>query len=288
MRFSDRIGVTQPALGLHIDDMPQELRISLWNYFVELYDDSDQKYWRKIAGRIATYFRKFPVDDLPHHPLDLRDWVKDYFFGLPWYEAYNFLEFVVKNHVVATREQYSGRYYYHRVGGEQIEAAANVILERENSGYRFIANVLSPITDKVELSEVQKAATDLRGHSMDSARKHILAALDLFSRRPNPDYRNAVKEAISSIESIAKQLGAKKGDGLAPALRALEEKAGLHGALRSAFEKLYGYTSDENGIRHAMLEESTVGFEEAKYMIVACSAFANYLALKAEKSGLLK
>jgi hypothetical protein len=62
----------------------------------------------------------------------------------------------------------------------------------------------------------------------------------------------------------------------------------LHGALRSAFEKLYGYTSDESGIRHAILEDPAVGFEEAKYMIVACSAFANYLAAKAEKAGLLK
>lgn len=262
----------------------------MWNLFVDLYEGRDDGYWRKIAVHVAKYFRKFPVDDISHHSWDLRNWLKEYFFGLSWYDAYNFLEFIVSNHGVATEERSGSGYnvYRHPVSVEKLEVAVNHILEREHSGYRFIAHVLSPISEPVELEEVQKAATQLRGAGLDGARKHIQTALDLFSKRPTPDYRNAVKEAISAIESIAKQVGAQKGDGLTPALRALEEKAGLHGALRSAFEKLYGYTSDESGIRHAILEDPAVGFEEAKYMIVACSAFANYLATKAEKAGLLK
>lgn len=290
MRFSDRIGVTQPILSLRLDSMSTELRVSLWNLFVDLYDGRDGGYWRKIAAHVAKYFRKFPVDDLPYRPWDLRDWLKEYFFGLSWYDAYNFVEFIVNNHGVATEER-SGRGYdvsRHPVSGEKFEAAVNRILEREHSGYRFIAHVLSPISEQVELQEVQKAVTELRGTGLEGARKHISTAVDLFSKRPNPDYRNAIKEAISAIESIAKQVGDQKGDGLTHALRALEEKAGLHGALRSAFERLYGYTSDESGIRHAILEDPAVGFEEAKYMIVACSAFANYLAAKSEKAGLLK
>lgn len=290
MRFSDRIGVTQPALGLHLDSMTTELRVSLWNLFVDLYDGRDEAYWSKIAAYVAKYFRKYPVDDLPYRAWELRDWLKEYFFSLSWYDAFNFLEFIVKNHGVATEKRSNGGYdvYRHPMSVDKLEVAVNRILERENSAYRFIAHVLSPISEQVEFEEVQKAATELRGAGLDGARKHINTALDLFSKRPNPDYRNSIKEAISAIESIAKQVGAQKSDGLTPALRALGEKAGLHGALRSAFERLYGYTSDESGIRHAILEESTVGFEEAKYMIVACSAFANYLAAKAEKAGLLK
>lgn len=268
--------------------MTTELRVSLWNFFVDLYEGRDEGYWKKIAAYVAKYFRKFPVDDLPYSGWDLREWLKEYFFGLSWYDAYNLLEFIVNNHSVATEERSRAGYdvYRHPVSKEKLEIAVNRILEREHSGYRFIAHVLSPISEQAELEEVQKA-TELRGSGLEGARKHIHTALDLFSKRPNPDYRNAIKEAISAIESIAKQVGTHKGDGLSQALRALEEKAGLHGALRSAFEKLYGYTSDESGIRHAILEDSNVGFEEAKYMIVACSAFANYLAAKAEKAGLL-
>ncbi len=55
------------------------------------------------------------------------------------------------------------------------------------------------------------------------------------------------------------------------------EKAGrLHPALKAAFSQLYGYTSDEEGIRHALLDESRVGFPEAKFMLVACSAFVSF------------
>jgi hypothetical protein len=45
--------------------------------------------------------------------------------------------------------------------------------------------------------------------------------------------------------------------------------------------------SDESGIRHALLHEPNIGFIEAKYMIVSCSAFVDYLIQKADQSGLL-
>ena len=62
------------------------------------------------------------------------------------------------------------------------------------------------------------------------------------------------------------------------ALKRLEEEKKIHPALKGAFTKLYGYTSDEGGIRHAEgLLESDVTFEEAKFMLVTCSAFINYL-----------
>ena len=70
-------------------------------------------------------------------------------------------------------------------------------------------------------------------------------------------------------------------------MNALAEKAEIHGALKAGFSKLYGFTSDEDGIRHAILDQPTVGFTEAKFMIVACSAFVHYLILKSEEAGLL-
>ncbi len=51
----------------------------------------------------------------------------------------------------------------------------------------------------------------------------------------------------------------------------------MHPALEAAFTKLYDYTSDAKGIRHALLDEDRVTFEEAKFMLVACSAFVNYV-----------
>ena len=57
----------------------------------------------------------------------------------------------------------------------------------------------------------------------------------------------------------------------------------IHSALKSAFWSLYGYTSDESGIRHNTGIDEKTTFEEAKFMLVACSAFLNYLMQIYEK-----
>ena len=102
-----------------------------------------------------------------------------------------------------------------------------------------------------------------------------------MAEKPEPDYRNAIKEAISAVESIVKVMTGSEAGGLSGPLEDLERKLGFHGALKAGFKNLYGYTSDEDGIRHAILQQSKVGFAEANFMIVACSAFVNYLIAKA-------
>jgi hypothetical protein len=79
--------------------------------------------------------------------------------------------------------------------------------------------------------------------------------------------------------------GLKKAD-LAVALRALAKTHPLHGALFSGLDSLYGYTSDEHGLRHALLEpDAKVGFAESKFMVVACAAFMNFLITKPAPDG---
>ena len=77
---------------------------------------------------------------------------------------------------------------------------------------------------------------------------------------------------------MANHLAPGNAGTLGKVLAVLEGKGGLHGALKSGFSSLYGYTSNEPGIRHALLEdESKVTQDEAIYMIGACAAFCSYL-----------
>ncbi len=69
-------------------------------------------------------------------------------------------------------------------------------------------------------------------------------------------------------------------------MKEIETKISLHPALKDAFSSLYGYTSDAEGIRHALLDEPNLSFEDAKFMLVSCSAFINYLISKAPKAGI--
>ena len=187
-----------------------------------------------------------------------------------------------------TRKQtgYSS-YRFHDTSNEQFLKLANAILERELSGFRFVAGVLTPITTPAEVEAIEEAAGATASKGFQGAHVHLTNALLHLGKKPDPDYRNSIKESISAVESVAKLISGEEAGGLEKALTKLSDATGIHSALKSGFLKLYGYTSNEDGIRHAILEESDVGFIEAKYMLVACSAFVSYLISKADSGRML-
>ncbi len=198
--------------------------------------------------------------------------MRRHFFTCAWNEAYDFIEFVAQNY-----------------GDKRITDAfmkgCNTYLEQELSAYRFVGEKITPITSEQEIEAVEQA---IQSNSPSPVVVHLETALGLFSDRENPDYRNSIKESISAVEALCVAISGKPGASLGQALDVIEDtkQVKLHGALKAAFDKLYGYTSNADGIRHAMLEESTLNSEDAKFMLVACSAFVNYLVEKSTKAGI--
>lgn len=159
----------------------------------------------------------------------------------------------------------------------------NDLFEREYVVYRFITGKIVPITDKIEMQEIEKAVQT----PFEGAQAQLQKALGFLSDREHPDYKNCVKESISAVESVCKVLANDPKAELGKALKSLIANGLIiHGSLKSAILALYGYASDEGGIRHAEREtESTVTFEEAKFMMVTCSAIVNYLVAEYGKHG---
>lgn len=156
----------------------------------------------------------------------------------------------------------------------------NKILEDECSGYRFVKCLITPITNKDEIKTIEKALNT----KYSPVNTHISKALALFSDRTKHDYENAIKEAISSVEALCCIITNDKKATLGDALKKMESKGiKLHKALQSAMSSLYGYTSDEGGIRHGSIDFTDASSEDAKYMLISCSAFVNYLIEKWEK-----
>lgn len=177
-----------------------------------------------------------------------------------WYEVYNILEFIQQEVLANSYER------------PVFEKNLNSFLERELSGYRSINGSIVPIASEHEKVAIEAAFST----SYQSVNEHIVKALGFLGKKPEPDYPNSIKESVSAVESACKLISGEKGD-LDKALAILSGK-GLHPAMKGAFSKLYGYASDADGIRHAMLDkDSASGFSEAKYMLVTCSAFVNYL-----------
>jgi hypothetical protein len=285
LRFSDRIGVTKPPSSIQVNSMNESLRNSIWNLLLEIFDNASLELFYTA---FIKDFLKEPLD-VPRGPLD--SWFRKIYFQMNWFEVYNLLEFIAQDFLKAQK----GRIVFNdsRYGPSQLPSSAefeqrvNEVLERELAGYRFIHKQIVPISSEVEVSAIEEALEQSKQTGLQGAYTHLKTALEFLSKKP-PDCRNSIKEAISAVESVAKYITGSKSQGLKGLLDELSSKVPIHGALREAFIKLYGYSSDEQGIRHALLSEPNVELEEAKFMLVSCSAFVGYLISKAEKANLIK
>ena len=182
---------------------------------------------------------------------------RPWYLEASWNEVYDVLEHLLRKRLV-----------------EEDVSYVNAMLSREGSAYRFVSDVIVSITDDEELAVVEVVA-QLSG-PFHSASQHIKQAVTLLSDRDNPDFRNAIKESISAVESAVQAAAKDPKISIEKGLQKLEG----HDQLKKAWKNMYNWTSDEKGVRHAIQGEPQVGLPEARYMVVACSVFVNYLVVK--------
>ena len=281
MSFSERYGYKPVKEIIQIESMDEPLRNGIWSLLkIYIWDhvtyssgvygyylSSNDEIRGLCNGLWFNYFKK-PLDTLNNNWTIVLEQLRQYFFECEWYEVYDFVEFCANNY----------RRYQFR---DKFMAACNALFEKEMSAYRFIDGVITKITEQQELLEIEQALES----SLGPINAHLRRALELMSDRNSPDYRNSVKESISAVESFVMHvLGEDKGT-LGQLIKKLEDEVGLHPALKTAFSNLYGYTSDEGGIRHALSEQENVDFNDAKFMLVVCSSFINFVEGKMQNVG---
>ncbi|AJA21680.1 TPA: AbiJ-NTD4 domain-containing protein [Bacillus thuringiensis] len=286
MRFSERMGFTPVKELIQVDSMDDDLRVGLWNTFNSVIIDSytarvpfpyiqtsnHRDFFEKfIVHQWGNYF-KYPLTQLPGEFHRWFDNIHEYFFSTEWYNVYDFMEFLVQNYEI--------EYIV-----DEFKTECNKILERELSAYRFVQNTLVRINSQQEMDSIENAINF--NSSKTFVDMHIAQALRLMANRENPDYINSIKESISAVESICKVIANDEKGTLGQALGKLEQKGVvIHDTLKEGFKRIYWYTSDGDGIRHAHKDVPNVSFEDAQFMLVTCSAFCNYLIEKANKVGI--
>ena len=209
-KFSERMGFKEHLPTIQTDGMNDSLRNSLWNYLHTLYE-SKYEYWHPVAEWSARFFFKVPVDELPFRDYDNRKWLKARFYGLEWYEVYDYIEFIMNNHGKIIQSAINNR--------SKLIENFNIIFEQELSGFRFISGILAPVSNPAETGEIASAIEATARDGLVGAHEHLRASLILLGKKPVPDYRNSIKEAISAVESIAKQLTKSDAQGSVGCLR---------------------------------------------------------------------
>ena len=271
--FSERHGYMPDRTQLHqLEGMDARLKTAIWNFLLRRYfgfathaiQAQIEYVWTEFLGRRLDTFPRQTEAELRRAyggqiPFSARESLQAWYWQASWNQVYDLLEFLLRDSQRARDAE-----------------NANSILEREGSAYRFVGGWLTPITNDEELCEVESAIR--LSDPFHGAAQHIEQAVVLLSDRDNPDARNAIKEAISAVETAVSVVQGRNVS-LEKGLSNLD----VHPQLAQAWTNMYRWTSDEEGVRHGMKETPQVGLDEARYMVVASSAFVNYLVTR--KSG---
>lgn len=279
LSFSQRMGLTPKEFPLQVDSLDKATRMDIWNAFYQSFDSlKEAVFIWNMGSTIRAFCETLWADFFKKDLSDLRgsrnlvDQIRVCCITDKWYTVLDLCEFVIR---IPTAES------------KKFGKNVNMVFQNDNVAYRVIGSEIAPITNDQEIQAIKTAMT--LPDQLAGARTHISTALQLLSDREKPDYRNSIKESISAVESICKILAKDEHTDLASAVKALRKKGfSLHGGLEQGLLKIYGYTSDQGGIRHAMIEEGTVVTQDdALFMLVSCSAFCHYLQQKGAQAGLL-
>lgn len=284
--FSDRNGIKPLNIEIQLKDFDQRTRVQLQNMMSQLYKDVYTGDTYYTHSYIQEFFR-FVLGDIYSMPIDTRQFYDDDKMFAVINKTISQDDYDDVLTLVESIIQYWDRYlketyveYYNDYAGYykvSLYEYVNAIFEREYIGYRFVDEIIVPISDAYEIAAIQ----DALNNKYKSVHEHLSKANKFLADRENPDYENSIKESISAVEAICEILTGIKGKEatLGKMLKRIEENGiEIHSGLKSAFNTLYGYTSDANGIRHAGdIGGKSSTFAEAKFMLVSCSAFINYL-----------
>ena len=281
--FSERKGIKHFSDIVQVNDLNERTRNKLYSVISESFDELYVDYDGNLKDKFVEYLykelfskteRDIPMWGNDYHYEEVFDTIYTIIIQYDYTDIFTFIEGIIKFLDIADRTTYH-RYNYK---DEYIKAISN-IFKKENVNYRIINEKITDIVDEQQISSIEET---LKNPYKEVSRHYSKAIEQLYSLK---DFDNSIKESISSVEAMCQILTQNSKATLGDALKLLKDK--IHPAMKSAFEKLYGYTSDTNGIRHANgLGEGNSTFEEAKYMLISCSAFVNYLKENFEKEEL--
>lgn len=261
-RFSERNGYVDLPEEMRLETLPEPLKNVLWN---AIHMSVRREEYGDISFEMWNSFYKLPVDNRPigrlwdggpnYDPCWLE--IRTQYFESDWAQVYDHLEFFLQIGVVKADR-------------------INHILTEEGAAYRIIDGHVCAITSAAEISALENAIRPRE--KFQATAEHFQTALAHLSNRDNPDLRNVIKESITALEATAKIVAGKDNVTLGDALAILEKQGRVDSVLKKGFSAIYGWTNGPSGIRHSMSESAQqIDRDDAKFYLLLCSAFSNYL-----------
>jgi hypothetical protein len=253
------------------------LRNSLWNLLFRVLSSTDfaRMAWTTVLRGACLSFFKEPIDELPVSDNDAsRLALKDRFFDLPDHRVYDLFEFLLVDDQGGLKE----------MDRKLIRRGLNDLLEREGTTLRLYHDRFRPYQDVLGFDEVAQAET-VHLFDMAAAQRHMETAVAYLSRRPEPEFRGAIREAVLAVTAVAREVAARAGGGEAPlvvgSLAHAATAAGIPAELLGGIETILRRAHALSGLPVDGVE-SPVGGEpvdpgEAHFLVVFLSSLIVYI-----------
>ena len=271
--FSQRYCYVKPDNVLIREDLSGAILNTVINSLSELYNKYgfSLDFFKDMNNSFARYYLNLRFEEMRKFRYYYIDFIDNP--NTKWYERLDAIEWIIAYHRKQINESKKTSQF-----NKQNETALNTFIadlnrefERLNYAYRIINDIFVETTSNCELSTINEA--------MDSSEcdivTHLSECLKLMSpSNPQLSTRNAIKEAISAVELIARRV--TNTNTLDNAFKKFNK---LHPLIKNSMNSLYQYTNQPNTvIRHAwMSQNEEPAKDEAIFVLVTACAFINYL-----------
>ncbi len=281
LTFSQRYGYEPLPEPMKLEEISSDLRREIWNatreFLIEKRSYGHTYYFAnreaRMIERIVGKFLKISENKVPIDYSKVMLYFETTCSSSPFNKLLELLEAFANDR---------------NIGDEFVERIKN-LFEIHGAAYRLDSSQRTrrfvPIASKEQAEATQKAVETVEQSGVaPGATTHLRQSVEHLNAGR---YADSIRESIHAVESVARVIDPEANKELSPALDSLERAELLkHRALKRGFKNLFGYTSDEEGVRHALLERDAadVDVDDALFMYGACASFAAYLINKNQKA----
>lgn len=274
LTFSQAYGYEELPAPLALEVLSEESRLELWNLLFSHtsqwsgFEIDGYEYvrgaWRTIFLSLHQYFLRQPIDTFDSRTQYILPVYKKFILdALEFNQVFDLLLVIMR----------------HPNCPEDFTEEIAAIFQRCQLAYFVDTNgppAIFPAATQREGETISVSMQVLRDAGLNAAETHLRNAMECLNQN---DWAGSIRESIHAVESVARHIDSGQSNTLGAALNSLERHHPLHPAFKRGISSLYGYTSDEEGIRHALVDnsESPAGRDEAIFMLGACASFASYL-----------
>ncbi|MGE3262473.1 MAG: AbiJ-NTD4 domain-containing protein [Bacteriovoracia bacterium] len=272
LTFSQRMGLASLPEQLRSDELSGSLRNRAWSAIFEDWQQKTSGGWllgenETLVKDLCINLLDIPADEVHVHLDSLKRIVKPILLEGPFPIVMDFLEYYLRHPKCPKRLAY-------KIGFD---------FENCRAAYRFNFDEMFfyPITSQEQAQAIEESLAVISKEKYSGASEHLAkASSELMAGK----FESSVRESIHSVESVACIITKSPKATLGEALKRLSDHGiEIHTAFKGGLEKLYGYSSDERGVRHSSLNEvSGVDEADALFMFGACASFCSYLIEKAK------